>query len=375
MKAGQFASMRPDWLSGPLREPLRALRDRVPALPLERIQPWVEADLGMPLAEAFSRFDAEPLGAASIAQVHRACTHEGVEVAVKVQYPWLTAARASDLRWLARLLRIAARLAKKDPSDVERLVVEFDRSFGEELDFVREARVAGEIARNLEEDGHVVVPRVLPALSTKTVLTMELYPTVGIDDREGLARLGVVPATLVEILGRAYAKQIFLDGLFHADPHPGNLLVIDEPSASESPRVLFVDFGLSQRLDEDLRGVLRQALFALMQRKPALLVDQMDRLGMIAPGARTGVQSAIQTMFDRSSEVGGLEASGTEVLGLKDRAVVLLEQTPGLRLPAELLLYARTLSHLFSLAEQLDDEVDMMKIALPYVLRFLAARG
>jgi predicted unusual protein kinase regulating ubiquinone biosynthesis (AarF/ABC1/UbiB family) len=372
-KLGQFAAIRHDLLPASATEALAALRDRVPALPFPRIRRAVEQDLGRPLEALFAEFDPEPLGAASIAQVHRGRLADGRSVAVKVQYPWLAASLRADLAIVRGLLALwARRTAGTEP---QRLFEEFASGLVEELDFVREARVAAEIAENLSQDERVVVPRIVASHSAARVLTMEYLPAIPITDRAGLARLGVAPRALLEILARAYATQVFVDGLFHADPHPGNLFVIDEPGAAARPRLLFIDFGLSRRLAPELRHELRQALFAVVKRDLDAFVASMDRLRMIAPGARAGVREAVARMFERMAEEGGaLGVGGGQVLALKDEAKALLQQTPGLQLPNDLLLYAKTMTYVFALGAELDPQVDMMKLTLPYLLQFLAQR-
>ena len=371
-KLGQFGAIRFDVLPEEITEALAALRDRVPPLPFERIRAVVESELGTPLERAFAEFDAQPLGAASIAQAHRARLPGGEPVVVKVQYPWLAASLAADLRIARWLLGWGSAHRASGGADV--LFREFGDGLREELDFEREARVAAEIAANLAGDTSVLVPEVIASHSARRVLTMRHHPAIAINDRTGLARLGVEPRAVLAILARAYCAQVFSDGLFHADPHPGNLFVVDEPGAAAHPRLLFVDFGLSRRLDPARRRELRLGILALLQRDLPAFLDGMERLGAIAPGHREDVARAVATMFERVLGQGGLAAGGTQVLSLKDEAVTMLRETPGLRLPVALLLYAKTLSYVFSLGAELDREVDMMKLCLPSLLRFLAAK-
>jgi ubiquinone biosynthesis protein len=382
-KAGQFAAHRHDVLPATAASALASLRDRVPPLPLSALLPVVEADLGSPTDRFFAAIDAEPLGAASIAQAHRARLHDGTEVVVKIQYPWIGDALPADLRVLHRAGRIALRWAgaRLSSADFDRFFDEFAAGLGDEIDFRAEARAAAEIAENLSTVPDVVVPVVHTALSGRRVLTMGWRPCVRIDDGPALAARGVPTGAVVATLARAYAKQVFVDGLFHADPHPGNLFVLDEPEAAERPRVLFVDFGLCRRLSPELRRAMRAGIHAVLKRDVDEFLARMDEMGMIAPGARAGVRGAVVSMFDRlaAATAGGgrggvLGASTSSVLGLKDEAKRLLQDTPGLQLPNDLLLYARTLSYLFALGESLDPDVDLMQISIPYLLRFLAER-
>jgi ubiquinone biosynthesis protein len=372
-KAGQFASLRYDVLAPEIRTAFATLQDRAAPRPLAEITAVVEAELGAPLAEHFAAFDAAPLGAASVAQVHRARLTSGEAVAVKVQFPWLAYSLRADLV-LARLLLRALGGRNASPSRA-RLFDEFASGLAEELDFEREARVAAEIAANLAGDPQVVVPAIHTELSTRRVLVMSYLPAIPIADRATLEQRGVPVRDVLATLARAYAKQVFVDGLFHADPHPGNLFVIDEPDATVRPRVLFIDFGLSKHLEPTLRREMRLGIHALLRRDVEGFVDGMERMGMIAPGARDRVRDAVAAMFERMAGEGQmLGLGGAQVLALKDQAKQLLEKTPGLQLPNALLLYAKSMSYLFALGEQLAPDVDIMRISVPYLLRFLAER-
>ena len=376
VKAGQFAAVRHDLLPPGASEPLTSLQSRVPPLPLEPIRSLIEEELGASIETLFESFESAPLGAASIAQAHRARLVGGADVAVKVQYPWVRASLPADLRLLRAALRLGSWWRGREIPELATLIEEFRTGLLEELDFEREARVATEIAANLAEDSQIVVPRVIPDRSTARVLTMSYCDAIPIDELATLDARGIPRAAVLEVLARAYARQIFSDGLFHADPHPGNLFVVDEPEASERPRVLFVDFGLSKRLSPELRQDIRHGIYALLQLDLDAFVEQMDQMGMIAPGAHEGVRLAVERMFERIRERGGaLSVPGASILGLKDEAKELLRETPGLQLPNDLLLYARTLTYLFALGERLAPEVDLVKLSTPYLLKFLASKS
>ncbi|UCE85460.1 MAG: AarF/ABC1/UbiB kinase family protein [Deltaproteobacteria bacterium] len=374
-KAGQFGALRYDVLPEAARAPLASLRDRVPPLPLRAVRALVEAELGAPLERLFAHFEAEPLGAASIAQVHRATLHSGEAVAVKVQYPWLRHSLRADLFLLRAVLALALRRRAGTALDRDRLFREFADGVREELDFRREAQVADSIGRNLAADPQIVVPRVVAQRSTGRVLTMTYHAAVSIRDRDGLRRLGVAASDVLAVIARAYAKQVFVDGLFHADPHPGNLFVLDEPGAARRPRVLFVDFGLARRLDPGLRREIRRGIYALLQRDLEAFVGGMQRLEMIAPGAEPSVRASVSTLFEGLGGGEALSLADAEVVSLKDRAKALLQEIEGVRLPNDLLLYAKTLSYLFGLGAELAPDVDLMRLCTPYLVQFLAERS
>jgi len=368
-KLGQFASVRHDVLPDAWRGELTTLRDRVPPLPLRRVRGLLEAELGRPLEEAFRSFEARPLGAASIAQAHRAELPDGRPVVAKIQYPWLEAALPTDL---ALLRGVVSWLARRRDAGHEplRWFDEFASGMQGELDFTREAEIAAEISANLADDPRVLVPEVIPSHSSRRVLTVAHHDAIPITDLPALRARHIDPAEVLEILVQAYAKQIFVDGLFHADPHPGNLFVVDAPGA---PRVLFVDFGLSRRLAPELRDESRRAIFAVLQGDVDAFLASMTKLDMISPGSEREVRAAVDEMLGAMKAEGSPLGLGADrILSLKDEALVLLRETPGLQLPNDLLLYARTLSYVFSLGRELAPEVDLMKLTVPWLLRFLA---
>ncbi len=368
-KLGQLAALRVDAFTPATREQLASLRERVPPIPFWRVCTCLEAELGRPLGEVFAELDETPLGAASIAQVHRGRLVDGREVAVKVQYPWLEASADADLALLHRLMKRMAGGPGR-----EAWFEEFAQSFRGELDFAREAEMTRAIAARFADDEQVLVPTVIGSHSTSRVLTMSYLPGLSLADPEALQARGVPQGVVLDRIVRAFAQQVFVDGLFQADPHPGNLQVVDEPEAATRPRVLLVDFGLSQRLDPELRREMRQGIYALLQNDLDGFVAAMGRMQMIVPGHEDAVGRAVATMFERlrGAEGGALALSGDRVLALKDEATALLYETPGLSLPPQLLLTAKTLSTVFALGRELAPELDVMKLAVPYLLRFLA---
>ena len=218
-KAGQFAASRPDLVPAPVHEALVELRDRVPPIPFAQVRSVIEAETRRPLVELFARIHMRPLGAASIAQVHGARLHDGTEVAVKVQYPWLRQALPADLFVLRMIVGALLRWTGADRVAAGRVFDEFATGLEDELDFEREAEIARQIAANLSDEPRVLVPHVHESLTTPRVLVLDRIGGVPLTDGASLEQAGIPPKAVLEVLASAYARQIFVDGLFHADPH------------------------------------------------------------------------------------------------------------------------------------------------------------
>ena len=264
IKTAQFLSSRPDIVPDEYIEVLSTLQDEVPPEPFEVIRGVVESELGRPLDAVFQRFEREPVAAASLAQVHRGVLHDGRVAAVKVQYPGIEQIVATDLRNIARFVAILNRLDKS--LDFRFISEEMNNMIPKELDFINEGRNAERIAANFAGVEDIVVPEVYWEHSTRRVLTMEYVEGVKITDLDGMRRLGIESADVAKVLVVAFSEMLLQHGLFHADPHPGNLLV------APGPKLVMVDFGQVKEIGPQFRFV-----FAQMTR--ALLADDDSALG------------------------------------------------------------------------------------------------
>jgi ubiquinone biosynthesis protein len=278
VKLGQVLSTRPDLLPADVIAELSGLQDGVPPAPPAQIAALLSQELGAPASEVFASFDPAPVAAASIAQAHRARLRSGEEVIVKLQRPGIRALVGRDLDILLRLARtLQARAAWARSSRVADLARGFAAAVGEELDFTIEARNIAAVATAMGPGGPVQVPRVYQALSTRRVLVMQWLDGPSIRDAGPLLeRLHADRAALARQLLASMLRQIMLHGTFHADPHPGNVLVLPDTSLA------LIDFGSVGRLDPLQQAALRHLLLAVARRNPTELHDAI--LGLAQAG-------------------------------------------------------------------------------------------
>jgi ubiquinone biosynthesis protein len=266
VKLGQLLSTRADLLPAGVIAELARLQDRVAPAPADAVRALLEAELGRPVEEAFAELDPEPIAAASIGQAYRGRLRSGEAVIVKVQRPGIAEAVDRDLLVLAELARVVeARTAWGADYNVAELAGEFADRLREELDFRQEARNATEIAATLDGGEAIRVPLVHRELSTARVLVMEWLDGVSARELGRIDAMGLDRARLAEALLRWALRQMLVEGRFHADPHPGNVLVL------EGGRLGLIDFGATGRLDALQQASMREMLVAVQQRDAGLL--------------------------------------------------------------------------------------------------------
>lgn len=350
VKLGQVLSTRSDLLPPPYLEALSRLQDRVEPFPYEEVERIVGEELGVRLSKAFSRFDPEPLASASLGQVHRAALRDGREVAVKVQRPGIRSRIAGDLEALERIADLLDRHTEAGRTfGFEEMVEEFRKSLLEELDYRREAQNLRTVGANLERFDRLVVPRPVADYSTSRVLTMEFVAGGRLDETSPLARLEIDGAELADQLFEAYLSQILVDGLFHADPHPGNLLLTPDR------RLALLDLGMVGHVAPVLQERLLKLLLAVADGKGEAAADLLLDVGERREhrdDARFRREVSDLVMRHRETSVERIEV-GRVVLDLARVAAV-----GGVRVPPELTLLGKALLNLDHVGRALAPEFD-----------------
>jgi ubiquinone biosynthesis protein len=351
IKLGQLLSTRPDLLPGPYLDALQRLQDRVEPIPCFEIEEIFESELGVRISKAFSEFDERPLAAASLGQVHRAVMRDGRQVAVKVQRPHIRKRVADDLEALGEIAEFLDRHTRAGRRfQFAAMFDEFRRSLVGELDYRREARNLLAIGESLEKFDRIVVPQPVDDFTTSRVLTMDYVRGRNISRLGPLARLEVDGSELAEELFRAYLKQILVDGLFHTDPHPGNVLMTDDD------RLALIDLGQVARIGPQTQEDLLQLMMAVAEGRS----DDAARVA-VRIGERT--EEFDERAFGRSvADLVGEQHQAT-TLGQIEVGRLMLEVTnlsgrSGLRLPVELTMLGKALLNLDQVAWQLDPDFE-----------------
>jgi predicted unusual protein kinase regulating ubiquinone biosynthesis (AarF/ABC1/UbiB family) len=362
IKACQFLGTRADLLPDEYIETLSQLQDRVPPRPFETVlAPLVERELGQPLSKVFADWDPTPLAAASLAQVHRARLRDGREVAVKIQYPEIARLVEADLANLRILFDLLARIERN--FDLRLVLREIQRHVPLELDFLNEARNAERIRQNLAHRSDVTIPRVISELSTRRVLVLEYVEGIKVTNVDALDRAGIDRHALARLLTELFCHQILHDGFFHADPHPGNILV------QPGPRVVLLDFGLAKTFPASFRAGLAQLAAAILLQDRDAAARAFQQLGFRTKRADPSTLLTLGEAFlGHVARSGKAYADGELVEAIRDNVVRVLRENPIVEAPSDILLVLRVMGLLSGIGKQLDARVDLLQVMLPHVM-------
>jgi predicted unusual protein kinase regulating ubiquinone biosynthesis (AarF/ABC1/UbiB family) len=428
IKVGQFLSSRVDVLPATITDELAGLQDEVPPVDFANIRRAAEAEYGCQLSEKFIFFDRQPLAAASLGQVHRARIEvkEAGEtgdpqrpatrdVVVKIQRPNIETIIHTDLaaletvaRWLNRYKPIRRR------ANIPALLQEFSRTLYEEIDYLAEGRNAETFAANFTDQPGIRVPSVVWTHSTRRALTLENVWGIKISDYEALTAAGIERSAVASRLLDTYLQQIFEDGFFHADPHPGNLFVNPNPvytaeqmaalaagtlkaptsappatngaspagNSSTAPpwQLTFVDFGMVGHVPDNLRMGLREMIIGVGTRDSKRVTASYEMMGVLLPGADTSLlEKATATAFDRFWGRSMTELTNTDPRELRQFASEFREvlyEMP-FQVPQDLIFLARAVGILSGIATGLDPDFNLFLHMQPYTQKLISqeARG
>ncbi|MGK9254330.1 ABC1 kinase family protein [Paenibacillus humicus] len=382
VKLGQIASTRHDLLPADIVEELRQLQDKVPPFSFEEARRVIEEELGAPLESVFLEFGREPVAAASIGQVHYARLLSGEEVAVKIQRPGIRKIVDTDLEILLDLARIAEnRLQWAAQYQAAELVDELAASLAAELDYTLEGRSAERIAAQFKDNPRVRVPAIYWDLSSKRVLTMEFMRGIQLHDREKLRREGYELKAIAESVAGVILEQVFVSGLFHADPHPGNILVMERPEAApgkpvpeadkQKPVIGLLDFGMTGRLTPGMKGHFASLVIALRRQSTDGVIKAIDEMGLIPEDADwRELRRDVDKLREKYYQVPFSEIS----LGESVTDLFHVSYKHRIRMPSDFMLLGKALLTLEGVITALDPEFSVVSVAEPFGRRLLLER-
>ncbi len=366
IKLGQALSTRVDLIGPELERELAKLQSNTPPDPPETIRATIQAELGRPVEELFSEFDEKPMASASIGQVHRARLHDGPVVAVKVRHKGIEEKIASDLDIMAYLAAFleahVGRFANYQPSAVVR---EFRRSILKELDFSFERRNLEEFARNFADDATVHFPTTYPDRSSRRVLTMELLVGASVENEAALLATGADLGEIARHGANIYLEMLFRDGFYHADPHPGNLMLLP------CNVIGIIDGGMVGHIDHQLREEIERLLIGIVRKEPQEVTDVVIRIGSTRPDLDTaGLRSDLNDFILEYGNVSLNEFNLSEALKQLTETV----RRYHVILPANVTLLLKTLAMLEGTSRRMAPRFNLAEMIVPYEQKSLTGR-
>jgi ubiquinone biosynthesis protein len=365
IKLGQILSTRPDVVGVELAEELEKLQTEVPADSLSEVSTVFVSELGKSIGECFVEFSSEAEASASIGQVHRARLHTGEMVAVKVQHPSIKQQMRVDLEILTGLAQLAEKMPELQPYRPTQIVAEFQRLVRRELDFTCERRHLEHFVRVFRHSDKVKIPYSHPELSTERVLVMEWLDGVPLSDPAAVHAMGVDLRRVAWIGAEAYLEMIFRHGVYHADPHPGNILLMPDG------KIGLLDFGMVVRMDDRTREDIEELLIAIVDQDAGRLCSVVMRVGDAPPGldeTGLGLDLADFVAHYANQAVDRLELGPA----LAEMIQIMLQYH--IVLPSPMALLLKVLIMLEGTAKKLEPNFSLMEVLQPYQRRIMARR-
>ena len=371
IKLGQMLSTREDIVGVAIAQELSKLQADAPADPPEFVRQMIEQELGAPVESFFAEFDYTPIGSASIGQVHAAILLDGAPVVVKVQHHGIEQVVVTDLLIMQQVASLADRYMSGLPYDVAAIVDEFQRQLLRELDMQQEARNLDRFIKNFEGETTVRFPQPKHELSTKTVLTMERLEGIKVTDGARMSAENADRSQLAKDGANVFLEMIFRDGFFHADPHPGNLIILQGTAVKDGHQIGLLDCGMVGRIDQFTREALEDVLLSFVGKDVEGIVDVILRICVVPRD------------LDRNAFVGEvdlfiedyLSVSLTELdlSGMVQDLVKIIHRYH-IVAPANIIMLAKTLALLEGTGRLLDPNFDLWSLAQPYYMQIIERR-
>jgi ubiquinone biosynthesis protein len=366
VKMGQIASTRYDLIPKEIVQELEKLQDNAPPFSFDIVKETIELELEHPLKELFSEFSAEPLAAASIGQVHYAVLQTGEKVAIKIQRPNMRKLIETDLEILRDLAMLAEqRLEWAGRYRISDIVEEFSRSLREEIDYVIEGRNSEKIEKQFVNDPKVVIPKVYWEHTTKKVLTMEYVEGVKLYETDKLEEMGNDNKILAKRIVDSLLHQILIEGYFHGDPHPGNILALPGNT------IIFLDFGMIGRLSPEMKHHMATLVIALMRQKSEDVIKSITDMGIVPAEVKiSSLRADVDKLYEKYYDVPLSRVS----LGHVVNDLFMVAYRHSILIPPDLTLLGKTLLTMEGIVVKLDPEISILKVAEPFGRRLFLER-
>lgn len=373
IKLGQLLSMLGNFLPEAFARPLEALQDQIPPRPYEEVQQRILLELGQPVETLFARFEPKALAAASIGQAHRAQLPDGTEVVVKVQHLHIETTAAVDLDIIRRLTAAMAWFYRIEGMDY--LYTQIKKMIEEELDFRKEASSMQKIAQNLADEPRLHIPTILPAYSTERVMTSTWEDGVKINQIDQLDAWGLDRRDIATRVLQLYCRMVFQDGFYHADPHPGNILV--KPNGD----LILLDFGAVAEMNPALRTGIPLLIEAALKNDTPAMIQVCRSMGFIAEGRAADKMAAkmigaFREFLQNEVQFEGLNLKEIKVNPLNNSLTKLLSDiglsglSGTVQVPKDYVLFNRTATLLLGLCSILDSTMNPLDVIRPYARSF-----
>lgn len=374
IKVGQLLSVMSNFLPEAFQRPLEALQDRLPPRPIEEVRRRIAEELGKSPEELFRQMEETPMATASIGQAHRAVLLDGTEVVVKVQHYGIEEIASVDLRILHRLTRIYAWLV--DIKGIEYLYSQIRQMIEEEMDFNNEAQTMERIRQNLVEEREVQIPQLFTEYSTRRVMVTRYCNGAKISDLEQLDAWGVDRRALSARLMRVWCRMVFKDGFYHADPHPGNILV------SQNGYLTLLDFGATANLSPQLRKGITQLIESAVKNDTEGMIEACRTMGFLAEGQDAErmakkMIAALRNFLQHEIQFEGLDFRNIKVNPFNNSLTDLIAEigfrglAGTVQMPKDYVLLNRTVTLLLGICNTLDPTYNPLETVRPYAQKYL----